>query len=207
MAFDAFTRAFNELSDDHRTCLDRRLFERIFIIHALIEFQLFMGIGQLFRNESCAFLPRNLYTEIDRFIMMNYDHLYKQFIEFWSTHNTFHPCKLKSKDGTDDSLCSAAIICDGHMKIRRRLCANPKVSLSLPVHFQALFKELIVGCGHTPNINAMLCASCENSGVLVEERRQRRTKKQIENAKRKREKLEKKFENDMGSVSMTEVVL
>lgn len=203
VAFDAFTRAFNELSDDNSIQLDRRLFERAFIIYALIEFQLFMGTDQSFRNQTCAFLPRKLYTEIDEFIMMNYDRFYKMFIEFWSMHKTFRPCKSKLENRIDDSLCSAAIICDGHMKIRRRLCANPNVSLQLPVHFQLLFKELTVGCSHTPIINGKLCTSCENNNVSLKKRKQRRTKKQIENEKRKRNKLEKRFENDMGSVSMT----
>ena len=54
-AFDGFTRAFNELSDENRIHLDRRLFERVFLFHALIDFQLFMGTDQSFRNQTCAF--------------------------------------------------------------------------------------------------------------------------------------------------------
>ncbi|CAF5017808.1 unnamed protein product, partial [Rotaria sp. Silwood1] len=112
----------------------------MFLIYELIAFQLFMGIGEKIINQSCAFFPRNIYTEIDKFIMINYDRFYKNFVEFWSSHNTFYPCKLAVQGGGDDSLCSAAIICDGHRKIRRRLCANPNVPLSLPEYFVHLFK-------------------------------------------------------------------
>lgn len=138
MAFDSFTRAFNELNDGSCIPLDRRLFERLFIIHQLIEFQLFMGTGEKFLNQCTAFFPSNISIEIDTFILNNYDHFYKHFVEFWSSHNTFHPCKSTKRDDNVDDVCAAAIICDGHMKIRRHLCANPSVPLSLPNHFISL---------------------------------------------------------------------
>lgn len=200
MAFDSFTRAFNQLNDDLYIPLDRRLFERVFIIYELIRFQLFMGTGEKFLNECSAFLPRNIYTDIDKFIMINYDHFYKTFVQFWSTHNTFYPCTLTSQGGNDNSLCCAAIICDGHMKIRRRLCANSNVPLSFPIHFTGVFKELIVGCSHTPNVNEKLCRLCKSNGVEVESSKSRNTTKQIKKLNQKLKNLEKRNINDMGTV-------
>ncbi|CAF3163528.1 unnamed protein product, partial [Rotaria sp. Silwood2] len=99
-----------------------------------------MSDGPTFENECCAFLPRNVYTDLDKFIMDNYDLFYKQFIQFWSTHHSFLPCNsTKPRSGK----CSTALICDGNMKIRRRLCANANLPLELPEHFDHLFKETI----------------------------------------------------------------
>ena len=203
VAFDSFTRAFNQLHDGERVPLDRRLFERLFIIHGLVEFQLFMGNGELFHNQPCAFLPRNPFSEIDNFIMRNYDHFYKTFVQFWSTHKVFHPCKSSSKGVVDDDLCSTAMICDGHMKIRRRLCSNPNVPLHLPLHFDPLFNELIVGCCHSPRINGQLCESCERDNTTVEKTSKRPTKKQMENTQRKLKNWMKRYENDMTTVSVS----
>lgn len=202
VAFDSFTRAFNQLHDGERVPLDRRLFERLFIIHGLVEFQLFMGNGQLFHNQPCAFLPRHPYSEIDQFIMRNYDHFYKIFVQFWSTHNVFHPCKSSSKNDPDGDLCSAAMICDGHMKIRRRLCSNPYVPLHLPSHFDALFNEFIVGCSHSPRKNGQLCESCEQNCTAAEKTNKPPTKKQTENMQRKLKNWERRYENDMTMVSV-----
>ncbi|CAF3868483.1 unnamed protein product, partial [Rotaria sp. Silwood1] len=85
---------------------------------------------------------------------------------FWSSHNTFYPCKLAVQGGGDDSLCSAAIICDGHRKIRRRLCANPNVPLSLPEYFVHLFKPCNV---HKED--AMTDGLTQACGILVSESR------------------------------------
>ncbi|CAF3957510.1 unnamed protein product [Rotaria sp. Silwood1] len=159
-----------------------------------------MGIGEKFINQSCAFFPRNIYTEIDKFIMINYDRFYKNFVEFWSSHNTFYPCKLAVQGGGDDSLCSAAIICDGHRKIRRRLCANPNVPLSLPEYFVHLFKPLIVGCSHTPNINETLCTQCKNNNIIVETATSSITAKRKKIMK-KSQSLKNAYINDMSAVS------
>ncbi|CAF4498411.1 unnamed protein product [Rotaria socialis] len=168
VAFDSFTRAFNELIDDSHIPLERRLFERIFIIYEIIQFQLFMGTGEKFLNQCCAFFPSNISTDIDNFIMVNYDRFYKKFVQFWSSHNTFYPCKSVKEVDNEYDLCSAAVICDGHMKIRRRLCANPNIALSLPEHFVYLFKPLIVGCSHTPNPKEKLCTQCKNNNLAKE---------------------------------------
>ncbi|CAF1509532.1 unnamed protein product, partial [Adineta steineri] len=143
VAFDCFTRAYNELGEGERVRLDRRLFERIFIIYSLIEYQLFMSLNERFKNQPTGFLPRYIYSDIDEFIMKNYDYFYKVFVQFWSSHGSFHPCQLKSEDNNNNNLCSAAIICDGHMKIRRRLCSNANVSLILPEHFSPVFNNLM----------------------------------------------------------------
>lgn len=126
-----------------------------------------MGTGEKFLNQCCAFFPCNIATEIDPFIKKNYDHFYKNFVEFWSSHSTFYPCKLTTRGANNNDLCSAAIICDGHMKIRRRLCANKNVPLSLPQHCIDLFKPLIVGCSHTPNPNQILCIQCKTNNIEV----------------------------------------
>lgn len=181
--------------------MERRLFERVFIIYALVEYQLFMGIGEPFKNQCSAFLPRNIWTELDSFIMLHYDHFYKIFVQFWSSHKIFHACTASHNNNIDDTACSAALICDGHMKIRRRLCANSDVPLTLPIHFSPLFKDLFVGCSRTPMIHGRLCIKCKNKGVLVP-LGQRYTKKQQENAKRKSKAAQKILANDMGSVSI-----
>ncbi|CAF1335207.1 unnamed protein product, partial [Rotaria sordida] len=200
VAFDTFTRAFNQLNGDFRNKMDRRLFERVFITYALIEYQLFMAIGQPFKNQCSAFLPRNIWTELDRFIMSNYDYFYKVFVEFWSSHSIFYPCKLKPQgdDGNDNNECCAAIICDGHMKIRRRLCANANVPLQLPTHFNPIFKQLLIGCSHTPAVNRSICSECQSQGIIMPSAR-RHTKKEEENTRRKLKKLQKQYINDMGT--------
>ena len=53
----------------------------MFLIYAFVEYQLFMGDGPTFNNECCAFLPRNVYTDLDKFIMDHYDRFYKQLAE------------------------------------------------------------------------------------------------------------------------------
>ena len=157
-----------------------------------------MDIGERFRGQLCAFLPRNIYNDIDEFIMKYYDYFYKMFVTFWSSHSTFHPCKLKSDTG-NDNLCSAAIICDGHMKIRRRLCANGNVPLILAEHFSPLFSELKVGCSHTPRINSKFCISCSSNELIIEDKQQL-TINQNENGKRKLNDFSK-HSNDMERVS------
>jgi hypothetical protein len=166
-----------------------------------------MGEGERFRNEPSAFLPRNLYTDIDEFIMKNHDYFYKGFVEFWSSHNSFHPCQLKSENADGTNLCSAAIICDGHMKIRRRLCANADVPLVLAEHFNPIFNNFMVGCSHTPDINNKFCVSCSADNVKPKEKKQYRTKKQTENLKRKWNALTKKNTNDMSNVSIIKKII
>ena len=133
--------------------------------------------------------------------MLHYDHFYKIFVKFWSLHKSFHPCKLKHQGNeiNDNSECSAAIICDGHMKIRRRLCANSNVPLKLPIHFNPLFKELLVGCSHSPQVHGRICVECKDQEVSVPQV-QRYTKKQEKSARRKLKALQKTLTNDMGSV-------
>ncbi|CAF4674457.1 unnamed protein product [Rotaria socialis] len=86
------------------------------------------------------------------------------------------------------------------MKIRRKLCANSNVPLKLPIHFNPLFKELFVGCNHTPQVHGRLCTECKDQEVLVSGV-QRYTKKQEENARRRLKTLQKTLTNDMGSLS------
>jgi hypothetical protein len=52
------------------------------------------------------------------------------------------------------------------MKIRRRLCANQNIALSLPMCYTTLFKDLIVRYCHTSNINEKLSASSKNNGAV-----------------------------------------
>ena len=159
-----------------------------------------MGTGEKFHNQCCAFFPRNISTDIDKFIMMNYDHFYKNFVKFWSSHKTFWPCKL-TRHGDDNGLCTGAIICDGHMKIRRRLCANPNVPLALPEHFVDLFKPLIVGCSHTPNVNEILCTQCKNNNIAIGTSTSSLRTKRKKKKNKKSQPLEKNYVNDMASVS------
>ncbi|CAF3850826.1 unnamed protein product [Adineta steineri] len=166
VAFDCFTRAYNELGEGERVRLDRRLFERIFIIYSLIEYQLFMSLNERFKNQPTGFLPRYIYSDIDEFIMKNYDYFYKVFVQFWSSHGSFHPCQLKSEDNNNNNLCSAAIICDGHMKIRRRLCSNANVSLILPEHFSPVFNNLMLGCNVSKE-EILIDGSIRACGILV----------------------------------------
>jgi hypothetical protein len=134
--------------------------------------------------------------------MINYDRFYKNFIEFWSSHNTFYPCKSTIPGEHDDSLCSAAIICDGHMKIRRRLCANQNIPLSLPEHFVDLFKPLIVGCSHTPSVNETLCTQCKNNNIVVEASSSYLKGKRKQIVNKKSQSLENNYGNDMTTVSI-----
>ncbi|CAF1508000.1 unnamed protein product [Adineta steineri] len=88
------------------------------------------------------------------------------FVQFWSSHCSFHPCQLKSEGNNNNNLCSAAIICDGHMKIRRRLCANANVSLTLPEHFSPVFNNLMLGCNVSKE-EILIDGSIRACGILV----------------------------------------
>ena len=189
LGFETFTRCFNNSSDISNAKLDRRLFERMLLIYALIEYQLFMGEEPKLQNECCAFLPKNVYVDLDKFIIDNYDIFYKQFVSFWSNHSSFHPCQ-QTKRGDK---CSAALVCDGNLKIRRRLCSNLKLPLEIPEHFDPLFKDSIVGCSHTPVDHSELCKRCEESGVQVDS--------SSKSAKRKPQKTPKNKTNDLATVS------
>lgn len=200
MAFDAFTRAYNDMNDDRHEILDRRLFERMFIIYAVTEYQLFMGEGQPFMNECTAFFPRNVFSDFDKFIMAQYDQLYEQFVSFWGSHSSFRRCKSKSINEND---CSTTIVCDGHMKIRRRLCANPNISHKVPAYCSTIFKDFLVGCCHSPAVGSMLCDECKNSGVEIPPRTKALTKKQRVSIQRYKKRQHKTRINDMASVRCT----
>ncbi|CAF1674728.1 unnamed protein product [Adineta ricciae] len=133
--------------------------------------------------------------------MVNYDRFYKNFMEFWSLHSTFHPCKLSAQDSNNEDLCSAAIICDGHMKIRRRLCANTNVPLSVPAHFIDIFKPLIVGCSHTPCMNEALCSQCKNNNVILQKSTSRAANKRREVINQRSKPLESNHKNEMAELT------
>ena len=198
VAFDAFTRAYNSLTDHMNAKLDRRLFERIFIVYALVEYQLFMGTGGTFLNECSAFLPRNVFTELDDFILTYYDGFYREFALFWGGHHSFHPCKSTLDDG---GACSSTIICDGHMKIRRRLCANPSSTHKMASYFAPVFEDFVVGCRRSPAVNSRLCRDCMNQGMRAPCRKKPLTKREKESMKKKVKQAQKRALNDMASVS------
>lgn len=160
-----------------------------------------MANGEKLFNQCCAFFPRNIYSEIDDFIMKNYDRYYKNFVEFWSTHKYFYPCKLAAQGSGDAGLCSAAIICDGHMKIRRRVCANANAPLYLPEHFVDIFQPLIVGCSHTPNINEKLCSRCKNNNITITTSTSQNGSKRKKVTNKKSQALNNIHMNDMATVS------
>ena len=198
LAFDVFTRAFNGLADDVHRKLDRRLFERMFLVYALVEYQLFMGEEGEFMNECVAFFPRNIFTDLDNFILANYDKFYKQFVLFWASHSAFHQCRSQSEHGGN---CSTTIICDGHMKIRRRLCANPNVQHKIAPYFSPIFEDFVVGCRHSPANNSRLCNGCMDLNVGPPIRKKALTKREKEAIRQKRKRAAKTQVNDMASVS------
>ncbi|CAF5190015.1 unnamed protein product, partial [Rotaria sp. Silwood1] len=79
------------------------------------------------------------------------------------------------------------------------LCANPNVPLSLPEYFVHLFKPLIVGCSHTPNINETLCTQCKNNNIIVETATSSITAKRKKIMK-KSQSLKNAYINDMSAV-------
>ncbi len=107
MAFQTFEKIYNRLSTTlPDSLLERRLLEQIFFIYSMIQFEFFMG------NEH-AFVPRYLKRQLDEYLDLHFDHWYMEFVRFWSNHSSLKPCTTK---------CTNAIIIDGHMKLKRRLC-------------------------------------------------------------------------------------
>lgn len=156
--------------------LHRSMFERDFITYSLVQFQLFMGSNQ-------AFLPFNIYSDFDRFIGDNIDNFYAQFVMFWGEHSLFKPCAPIR--GHEKETCGKCLIVDGHMKIRRRICSNPAMSLTLPAHFDHVFDDILIGCSHSPAVNSRLCPSCKEAGVVHTVSKKRPTMKEKENARRR----------------------
>lgn len=109
-------------------------------------------------NEPVAFFPRNIFVDFDNFVANQFNFFYKQFTLFWGTHQTFCPCDTKT---VGINSCSKALICDGHMKIRRRLCANSNVIYRTMPGCHLVFRTLLVGCSNTPSRNSNFCQSCQ----------------------------------------------
>lgn len=149
-------------------------------------------------EECSAFLPQNVFTDFDKFILTNYDRFYRQFVLFWGTHSTFHRCKGQSVNIDD---CSTTIICDGHMKIRRRLCANPHVQQRLAPYFSPIFNNLQVGCPHSPELNSTLCHECMDASIEIPPRKKPLTKKEKTAVQKKIKRAEQPKINDMTTVS------
>ena len=193
LAFSTYTRTFNKQSSQQpNPPLNRLLFQRHFLVYSLVQFQLFMG------NEQ-GFLPFNIYSEFDSFISNNIDRFYVLFVGFWGDHCSLKPCDLPRQN--ENNACGRCMIVDGHMKIRRRICANPSASLVLPTHFDHIFDEIIVGCGHSPAVNSPLCLSCKDAGVKYTANKTRFTVKQKEHVRRR----VKRKEDDVDINSMSEV--
>lgn len=148
VAFATFERTYNILSTTPPDPpLERRLLERIFLIYSMIQFEFFMG------NEH-TFLPRHVKLQLDDFIDLNFDRWYTEFVTFWSKHSSVKPCATK---------CTSAIIIDGHMKLKRRLCYNQKLPLVPPRPFELVFDTITVGCPETPAYNSKFCQKCISS--------------------------------------------
>lgn len=183
-------------TENHRS-LDRRLFERMFLVYSMIEYQLFMGEGSLFMGEPTAFLPRHVFKDFDNFIISQYDSFYKQFVSFWGTHKSFHPCQMKT---SDPNHCSSTIICDGHMKIRRRLCSNPSVLHKVPPSCSPVFKNFFVGCSRTSSLNSTLCSNCQGFSVPLSKPDGASSRKQRKTLTGK-DSLNQSVDNEMTEVS------
>lgn len=197
VAFDAFTRAYDHMKNESSSSLDRRLFERLFIIYAMAEYQLFMGEGSIFMDQPTAFLPRHVFTDFDNFILDQYDLFYKQFVSFWGTHKSFHPCQMKTGD---QNHCSSTIICDGHMKIRRRLCSNPNVSHKVPPSCSPVFNRFFTGCPRTPALKSMMCSECKGYDVPMSTYNDSSSRKKRKTTKG-RDNLNQSIDNEMAEVS------
>jgi len=113
----------------------------------MVQFEFFMG------NEH-AFLPRHLKVQLDEYIDLHFDRWYLQLVQFWSNHSSLKPCSTK---------CTNAMIIDGHMKLRRRLCYNQSLSLVPPRPFELVFDTITVGCPETPSYKSKYCFKCVSS--------------------------------------------
>lgn len=149
MAFSTFARAYNRLFPT--ACdppLERRLLERVFLLYAIVQFELFMG-------NKYVFLPRHLKVNLDEFLDSHFDRWYTDFATFWSTHSSFKPCATK---------CTSAIIVDGHMKLKRRLYYNQQLPLVTVRPFELVFDNIIVGCPESPASRSKFCRTCRSVG-------------------------------------------
>jgi hypothetical protein len=150
MAFSTFERSYNCLSVTTPVPkLERRLLERIFLIYSMIQFEFFMG------KEHC-FLPRYVRVQLDDFIDLHFDRWYAEFVTFWASHSSIKPCATK---------CTSAIIIDGHMKLKRRLCYNQSLPLIPPQPFKLVFDTITVGCPETPAYQSKFCHKCVVSSL------------------------------------------
>jgi hypothetical protein len=101
-----------------------------------------------------AFLPRHLKLQLDDFLELHFDRWYMEFVQFWSNHHSLKSCTTK---------CTQAIIIDGHMKLKRRLCYNQTLSLVPPRPFELIFDNITVGCSETPGYKSKLCHKCTST--------------------------------------------
>lgn len=148
IAFSTFERIYNHLSKTPiNPPLERRLLERIFLIYAIIQYEFFMGSDHVF-------VPRYLKLQLDEYIDTHFDRWYTELVRFWSNHCSLKPCLTK---------CTHAIIIDGHMKLKRRLCYNRNLALVPPKPFNLVFDTITVGCPETPAHNSRFCDKCASS--------------------------------------------
>ena len=146
-----------------------------------------------------AFFPYNISTELNKFIIDSMDNFYYQFVEFWSNHKRIKPCGEVQLN--ENNCCSTCMIVDGHMKIRRRICANSAVSLILPERFDHIFDDVVIGCGHSPSVKSCLCYSCKENGIQLMNRKKRSIARKKEKARRRR----RNSNEDIDKNSMSEV--
>lgn len=113
----------------------------------MIQFELFMGNDHVF-------VPRYLGLQLDDFLDVHFDRWYTEFVKFWANHSSLKPCKTK---------CTNAIIIDGHMKLKRRLCYNQNLPLVPPRPFELVFDTITVGCPESPAYKSKFCHKCTSS--------------------------------------------
>ncbi|CAF4122600.1 unnamed protein product, partial [Rotaria magnacalcarata] len=160
MAFLTFERIYNQLSTiTPDPPLERRFLERVLLVYSMTQFEFFMG------NDH-AFLPRHLGIELDEFLDLHFDRWYTEFSKFWATHSSFKRCTTK---------CTSAIIIDGHMKLKRRLCYNQSLLLVPPRPFELVFDTIIVGCPESPAYRSKLCHKCTSSNLDPGNKNEKRT--------------------------------
>jgi hypothetical protein len=134
----------------------------------MIQFELFIG------NEH-AFILRRLQLQLDDFLDLHFDRWYMQFVKFWASHTSLKPCTTK---------CTNAIIIDGHMKLKRRLCYNQTLPLVPPRPFELVFDTNTVGCPETLAYKSKFCSKCtsSSSNPITETEKKTRQKQQQTNS-------------------------
>lgn len=159
-AFLTFERIYNRLSTTAPDPpLERRFLEHVSLVYSMIQFELFMGNDHVF-------VPRHLSLQLDDFLDLHFDRWYKEFVTFWATHSSLKLCKTK---------CTNAIIIDGHMKLKRRLCYNQNLPLVPPRPFELVFDTIIVGCPESPAYKSKFCHKCASTNSHLITKNEKRT--------------------------------